>query len=231
MNEKKTASINWNRWNDWKRMPGVEDIHQQKRGHELSSQIKNTVIMCQFSNNSREYMGERKKNTKVASLLWYFPNWIHVRLCVQAVIYNSPLFFLHCFRHLNDYGWNLTKKQVYWITICYDFVVRSFVRSFGPLCLFPVCWLFVNTSLHSTFHQNQYEIQLRKKYQSNANFNSVLQTWVVCVHQNPLSCFSVLRSFVHSHTHTHTLLPIRLSFSAMVFHLNRLSSLEIFLNR
>lgn len=199
LESEKNASINWNRWNDWKttiaaEKMGVEDIHTKKRSWIEQPNEKYGDYVSIFKQFEGIY-GRERKTTKVAFLLWSLPNWIHIRLCVL-----DSFFVLR----LNDYGWNWTKKQVYWITICYDFVVRLFGL---------VCWLFVeHSSLLGTFHQNQNEMQLRKKernIKATATLTRSSKLELLCTPKSfsMLLCFTLIRSF----THRHTLLPILFS--------------------
>lgn len=165
--------------------------------------MKNTVIMCQFSNNSREYMGEKERLQK-----WRFFCGLSQIEYTSVCAYKLWFFFVRLdsffVLRLNDYGWNWTKKQVYWITICYDFVVRLFGL---------VCWLFVeHSSLLGTFHQNQNEMQLRKEernIKATATLTRSSKLELLCTPKSfiMLLCFTLIRSF----THRHTLLPILFS--------------------
>lgn len=109
-----------------------------------------------------------------------------------------------------------------------------FCCSFVWSRLLAVCGtLFTSRDISSKSKWNAIE-KGRKKYQSNGNFNSVLQTWVV-VHTKIVYHVTLFyaHSFIHTQTHTapDSFLSSSSSSSARVFHLNRLSSLEIFLNR
>lgn len=152
--------------------------------------MKNTVIMCQFSSNSREYMREKsKKSTNEAFLLWHFPNWMHIRLCVQAVIYSQILV-------------SLFSRVVRMITVEIQqrnkYIELQFVMILLFVCLvrlLAVCEHFTTRHISSKSNWNAIE-----KYQSDGNFNSVLQIWVVVY--TPKSfimflCFALIRSVSH----------------------------------